>query len=139
MNVPVVEPVLGPGRAAPGLGPGWRRVAGAVAQAIPVGEVERIWLFPPVRREEREWGTAILARRVGDDRVRVYTASYVLVVRGRERGQGQVTVDEVGETPDGVLVDILRGVQDRTGEAEPPAEIAATLWWEDHDDTSSPG
>lgn len=126
-------------RGAPGLGLGWRRVADAVAQAIPVAEIERIWLFPPVRRDEREWGTAVVARRVRGDRVRVYTASYLLVVRGRERGQAQVSVEDVGETPDDVVAVVIRGVQERAREDEPPVEIAPALWWEEHDGAPAAG
>jgi hypothetical protein len=138
VNLPPGEPVDA-GRGAPGLGLGWRRVADALAQAIPVAEVERIWLFPPVRRDEREWGTAVVARRVRGDRVRVYTASYLLVVRGRERGQAQVTVDDVGETPDDVVATVIRGVQERAREDEPPVEIAPALWWEEHDGAPAAG
>lgn len=139
MNLPAGEPVAAGRRGAPGLGLGWRCVADAVAQAVPVSEVERIWLFPPVRREDREWGTAVVARRVRDDRVRIYTASYRLVVRGRERGQAQVSVDDVGETPDEVLAEVIRGVQARAREEDPPVEIATALWWEGHDGTPAPG
>jgi hypothetical protein len=114
-------------------------VADAVAQAVPVAEVERIWLFPPVRRDDREWGTAVVARRVRDDRVRIYTASYRMVVRGRERGQTQISVDDVGETPDDVLADVIRGVQERASEDEPPVEIATVVWWEGHDGAPAAG
>lgn len=118
---------------------GWRRVAAALAAQVPVTEIERIWLFPPVRQEAREWGTAVVARRVGAGRLRVYTGSYGLVVRGRERGQGQVTVDEVGETPDAVLPDVIRGVQERAGEAEYPEEVAPATWFPAHDEPSPAG
>lgn len=120
-----------------GLGLGWGRVAQAVAGAMPVENIERIWLFPPVRRDEREWGTAVVSRRVSDGRVRVYTGSYLLVVRGSERGQGQVAVEEVGESPDDVVLEVLDGVQRRAGEVEPPVEIAPTLWYESHDEPTA--
>lgn len=139
MNDSVVEPGAPGRRGAPGLGLGWGRVADAVAQAVPVAEVERIWVFPPVRRDEREWGTAVVARRIRDDRVRIYTASYRMVVRGRERGQTQISVEDVGETPDAVLADVIRGVQERAREDEPPVEIATAIWWEGHDGTPAPG
>lgn len=120
-------------------GYGWRRVATALAERVPAGEIERIWLFPPVRQEAREWGTAVIARRVGPDRLRVYTGSYGLIVRGRERGQGQVTVEDVGETPDAVLPDVLRGVQERAGEAEYPDEIAPAAWFASDDQPAATG
>lgn len=100
---------------------------------MPVAEIERAWLFPPMRGEDREWGTAVIARRVSAGRLRVYTGSYHLVVRGRERGQGQVGVEDVGETPDDVLLEVIRGVQQRAGEAEPPLEIVPATWFDDRD------
>ena len=125
---------------APGLGLGWTRVATAVGGAMPAPEIARIWLFAPVRREEREWGTAVVARRAVGERVRVYTASYTLIIRGSERGQGQVSVLEVGESPAAVVDEVVRGVQQRAGEAEPPVEIAASLWFgEEHDQPAAQG
>jgi len=115
-------------------GPGWRRVAHAVAERMAVREIERIWLFPPVRREDREWGTAVVARRVSPGRLRVYTGSYGLLVRGRERGQGPVVVEDVGETPDEILPDVIRGVQERAGEDDFPDEIAPRDWYRNDDD-----
>jgi hypothetical protein len=100
-----------------------------VAEAFPPTEVERIWLFPPVRQEDREWGTAVIGRRGERDRLRVYTARYMVMVRGRERGQGRVAVEEIGESPAPVVDDVVRGVQERAGEADPPVEIATTMWF----------
>jgi hypothetical protein len=125
---------------APGLGLGWTRVATAVAGAMPTADIDRIWLFAPVRREDHEWGTAVVERRGGGDRVRLYTASYTLVIRGRERGQGRVAVLEVGEGPASVVNDVVRGVQERAGEAEPPVEIATSLWFgEEHEQSPAQG
>ncbi len=124
---------------APGLGLGWTRVAAQLAQMVPREEIERIWLFPPVRREDREWGTAVVARSMEGGRLRVYTAQYLLVVRGRERGQGKVTVSEVGETSEEVLAEVISGVQERTGEAVPPVEIASELWFQEDDESSASG
>ncbi len=118
--------------AAPGVGPGWTRVAQSIAGMLPAEAIDRVWLFAPIRREEREWGTAVLACRTDDDRHRVFTASYVLVVRGRERGQGRVTVEEVGESPPTVVHDVIVGVQERTGEAHPPVEVPAARWFRDN-------
>ncbi len=125
--------------ATPGLGLGWTRLAAAVAEQIPPAEIARIWLFLPVRRNEREWGTAVIARRTGDARYRVYTGRYMLVARGRERGQGRLLVEDVGESPEEVVADVIRGVQDRAGEAEPPVEIEPALWYPDHDEPAAEG
>ena len=70
---------------------------------VPAAGVACIWLVAPVRRGEREWGGAVVARRAAGGRVRVYTAGYALVIRGRERGQGRVRVLEVGESRAGVV------------------------------------
>ena len=104
-------------------------MATAVAEAVPPAEIDRIWLFAPVRQEDREWGTAVIGRRAAGDRLRVYTARYMLVIRGRERGQGRVGVEEIGESPGGVIDDVIRGVQERAGETEPPVEVATALWY----------
>lgn len=115
----------------PGLELGWLRTAQSLAEVVRSEEIDGIWLFPPVRREEREWGTAVVSRLSGEGRRRIYTASYMLVVRGRERGQGKVVVEEVGESPIAVVHEVLRGVQERAGEAEPPVEIPPKLWYQE--------
>ena len=123
-----IEPRVmeGPG---PGLGPGWTRVAEALTARVQPGDIEGIWLFSPVRREEREWGVAVISCRTDDMRRRIFTASYMLIVRGREKGHGKVSVEEVGESPATVLEDVIQGVRDRAGEVEPPVEIAPGLWF----------
>lgn len=130
------EAGAGVGRA-PGLGLGWGLVARRVAELVPPEEIDGIWLFAPVRREEREWGTAVVSRRSEAGRRRIYTASYLLVVRGRERGQSRVVVEEVGESPAGVVHDVIAGVQQRAGESEPPVEVAPELWYGDEGDEST--
>lgn len=116
---------------AAGMGLGWTRVAEAVAQAMPATDVRRVWVFPPVRHEEREWGTAVIARAAGEGRVHVFTASYLLVVRGRERGQGRVTIEDVGESPEDVAYEVVEGVQARAEEAGPAVEIDPAQWFDD--------
>lgn len=118
--------------AAPGVGPGWTRVAQSIADMVSADAIDRVWLFAPIRREEREWGTAVVACRTDDDRRRLLTASYLLVVRGRERGQGRVTVEEVGESPPAVVHEVIAGVQERTGEVHPPIEVPADRWFHEN-------
>jgi hypothetical protein len=118
----------------PGLGLGWSRVAQAVGERVERGEIDRIWLFAPVRREEREWGTAVVACRSDSERLRIYTASYLIVIRGRERGRGKVSVEEVGDSPAPVVHEVIAGVLERSGEVEPPVEIAPELWFPELDE-----
>jgi hypothetical protein len=65
---------------------------------LPPAEVDGLWAFPNIRRDGREWGTAVLTRVDGasGERRRVYTARYMLVLKGKERGQFEAEVDEVG-------------------------------------------
>jgi hypothetical protein len=110
-------------------GTGWQRVAQSLAESVSPADVEEIWLFSPVRGEGREWGTAVIACRADDDRRRIFTAKYVMVVRGRDRGQGRVPVEEVGQSPETVLHEVIAGVQDRAGESEPPIQVAPEEWY----------
>jgi hypothetical protein len=115
----------------PGMGTGWLRVAEALRDRVQPDDIDGIWLFPPVRREEREWGVAVISCTIDDVRSRIFTASYMMILRGREKGHGKVAVEEVGESPATILEDVIKGVQDRAGEAEPPTEISASAWFGD--------
>ena len=115
---------------APGQGPGWAKVAAAVEAEMPTAEIEAIYLFRPVKREGREWGTAVVTRKGGDARLRVYTAKYMLIVRGKERGQAKVELTEVGLSPADVLAQVMQATADRSGETEPPVEVPPGAWYE---------
>jgi len=117
---------------APGRGPGWAKLAEAVAKQVPPAEIETIYLFTPLKREGREWGTAVVARRSaeGGGRLRVYTARYMLVVRGKERGQSRVEVMETGLSPAEVIAQVMQATADRTGDPEPPVAVGAAVWYE---------
>jgi hypothetical protein len=121
-----------PSPVAPGRGPGWAKLAEAVRAQIPPAEIESIYLFRPIKREGREWGTAVVTRKspLGDGRLRVYTAKYMLIVRGKERGQTKLEVVEVGLTPAEVLAQVMQGTADRTGDSEPPVELGPGVWYE---------
>ncbi len=112
-----------------GQGPGWSRLAAAVADQVPSAEVRTVYLFRPFRREGREWGTAVVTRDDPDGRLRVYTARYMLVVRGKERGQTRVEVAEVGLSPAEVITQVMQATADRTGDAEPPLEADRGIWY----------
>ena len=118
----------------PGLGAGWMKVADAFEHHVTPADVARIWIFPPMRRDGREWGTAVVATADGVDRFTVFTAKYMLLTRGRHRGQSKVEVKEVGAGPVDVVQDVVRGVQGRTGDGEPPIAIAPKLWFSRDDD-----
>jgi hypothetical protein len=104
---------------------------------VPPAEIETIYLFRPLKRDGREWGTAVIARRAaeggesgGDSRLRVYTARYMLVVRGKERGQCRVEVEETGLSPAEIIAQVIQATADRTGDPEPPLAVGPAVWYE---------
>lgn len=116
----------------PGRGPGWAKLAEAVAQRVPPSEIETIYLFRPWKREGREWGTAVIARRApeGGGRLRVYTARYMLIVRGKERGQIRIEVEETALSPADVIARVTQVAAERTGDPEPPVAVGPAVWYE---------
>lgn len=112
------------------VGPGWRRVADAVAAQVPPESIEAIYLFQPLRRGGREWGTAVVTSVAPDTRRRVFQARYWLQLRGKERGRARVEVREVGLGPERAVQEVLAGVQLRAGEAEPPVQVDPRWWYE---------
>jgi hypothetical protein len=113
---------------APGAGPGWTRLAQEVAQRLPVGEIDAVWAFPNLRRDGREWGTAVVSRIEGDRR-RIYTARYQLVLKGKERGRFEAAVEEVGSGSIDTLAELLREVHKRTDDEYPPVPVALADWF----------
>jgi hypothetical protein len=102
-----------------------------VEAEMPPAEIDTIHLFRPIKREGREWGTAVVTRKTDEGRLRVYTAKYMLIVRGKDRGQAKVELKEVGLSPAEVLAQVLQATADRTGDAEPPVEVAPGTWFAD--------
>jgi hypothetical protein len=60
----------------------------------------------------------------------VYTAKYMLIVRGKERGTSKVVVEEVALSPAEVVAQVMQGAADRSGEAEPPVAVGPAVWYE---------
>jgi hypothetical protein len=107
---------------------GWTRLAQAVAEIVPPDQVDGVWIFAPLRREGREWGTAVLSR-VDGERRRIYTARYALAIKGKERGKFEATVQEVGSGPVEALTRLLQEAQKRIDDEQPPLPVAPTTWF----------
>ena len=107
---------------------GWQRLARAVSEALPAVEIDGVWVFAPLRREDREWGTAVLSR-VDGDRRRIYTARYVLTVKGKQRGKFESTIDEVGSGPMEALARVLQEAQRRIDDEHPPSSVTPESWF----------
>lgn len=111
----------------PGIGPAWTRLAEHVAAQLPVAELDGIWAFLPIRREGKEYGAAILSRIDGDRR-RIYTARYEHRIKGKERGEFEVHLEEVGSGPIDALAELLDAVPRRADE-ESPVAVPAAAWF----------
>jgi hypothetical protein len=109
-------------------GAGWTRLAAAVAEQIPPVEVDGVWVFTTLRHEGREWGTAVLSR-VDGDRRRIYTARYMLVLKGKERGKFEASVQEVGSGPAEALAQLLLDAQRRIDDDQPPLSVPPESWF----------
>jgi hypothetical protein len=114
------------GTAWPGLG--WERLAQAVAEVLSPAEVDGVWAFSPLRRETKEWGTAVLSR-VDGDRRRIYTARYVLAIKGKERGKFEASVQEVGSGPLDALNRLVQEAQRRIDDDHPPISVPPESWF----------
>lgn len=115
-----------PGRS--GSEAGWTRLAQAVAEIVPPDQVDAVWTFAPLRREGREWGTAVLSR-VDGERRRIYTARYALAIKGKERGKFEATVQEVGSGPVEALTRLLQEAQKRIDDEQPPLPVSPATWF----------
>lgn len=107
---------------------GWARLAGVVAAVLPPAEVDGVWTFSPLRHEDKEWGTAVLSRLDGDRR-RIYTARYMLAIRGKERGRFEASVQEVGSGPVTALARLLQDAHKRVDDEQPPTPVAPESWF----------
>ena len=109
-------------------GSGWDRLAQAVAEVFPPTEVDAVWVFSPVHRENREWGTAVLSR-VDGERRRIYTARYVLAVKGKERGKFEASVQEVGSGTTEALARLVQEAHRRIDDEHPPTPVPPESWF----------
>jgi hypothetical protein len=60
----------------------------------------------------------------------VYTARYMLIVRGKERGRAKVELAEVGMSPAEVIERVMADAAERTGDTEPPVAVGPAVWYE---------
>jgi hypothetical protein len=121
-------------------GSGWGRLAEHVAGAIPVTEIDGVWQFRTIRRDGCEFGTALLARLDGQaqERRRIFTARFMHVLKGKERGKFEASLEEVGSGPVETLGDLLAGVRKRL-EDEDPRSIPVAEWFPEADAAARDG
>lgn len=112
----------------PGEGERWARLAAWLCDRVVTEEVDGVWVFRVVRREQKEYGTAILSLVTGDRR-RILTASYTATIKGRERGGFAAELVEVGSGPLEALHELLALVPVRADDEDPPAEVELHTWF----------
>ncbi len=119
----------------PGEGERWERLAEWLRGQIVVEEVDGIWVFRVVRREQREYGTAVLSL-VSGDRRRILTATYVATIKGKERGGFETALREVGSGPLEALHELLALVPIRADDEDPPASVEPRAWFPPREETA---
>jgi hypothetical protein len=120
VNDPRLAPTLG--------GSGWERLARALAETLPPSEIDALWVFTPLRRATREWGTAVVSRIDGERR-RIYTARYVLAIKGKERGKFEASVQEVGAGPIEAFDRLVQEAHRRIDDEHPPVSVPPEAWF----------
>jgi hypothetical protein len=125
------------------------RFLAAVAEQVPLDKVVELYLFQPMRQGGVESGVAVIAAEqespepgaVGESvasegereqgepaeppepRYTVFTARYRHVLKGPERGRWEVTVVAEADAPLPAVGAVVRGVQRRAGDVEPPEHM----------------
>jgi hypothetical protein len=111
----------------PGAGPHWERLAQWVAERLPVEAIDGVWVFRVLRRDQREFGTAVLSTVDGERRI-IHTARYVAVIKGKQRGGFEAQLEEVGSGPLDTLHELLALVPVRADDEDQPTPVDVSLW-----------
>jgi hypothetical protein len=96
-----------------------------LADRIPPERMDRLWLFPPIRKGRRESGLLAAGCLTESDRRLLVTLAY----RAEETGKGiafHASFQEEGEAPEDRLPRVIEGVIQRSGE-QPGEPRAVTL------------
>jgi len=109
-------------------GEGLARLLDLVAERMPREEVEAVWAFPGVRREGREYGVAVIERRLEGERRLVYRGRYIVQMKGQERGKVAVELEETAEALPETLQRVLEGVRQRADEAGDAEPVDIRAW-----------
>jgi hypothetical protein len=105
----------------------------AILGRIPVERIVEVHLFPAIRQGQMETGVAVIAAEPEAEtpyaeheaRLVVYCASYRLTRKGLERGKWEVDVMLEADAPLATVDVVVRGVQERAGEAVEPQRFSA--------------
>ena len=103
----------------------------AIVERVPVERIVEIHLFPAIRQGQLETGVAVVAAEpppglelaLESPRLEVHTAWYRLTRKGPERGKWEIEVKTQADAPLEAVETVVRGVQDRAGEAIEPTRL----------------
>lgn len=112
----------------PGEGPYWEQLAEWLRDQLPPHEVDGVWVFRLLRRDLKEYGTAVVSRVEGDRR-RIYTARYIATIKGKKRGAFETAIEEVGSGPLEALHELLALVPVRADDEDPPVAVDLARWF----------
>jgi hypothetical protein len=102
----------------------------AILERIPVERIAEIHLFPAIRQGQMETGVAVVAAEPEPDspvagRHVVFSAAYRWTRKGPDRGKWEVDVTPEADAPLPTVDVVVRGVQERAGEAIEPQRLTA--------------
>ena len=131
------------------------RLFAEIAARLDPDRIIEVHLFAPRRQGGLESGVAVVAatrppaegspepaqgsdsssvgapdETVEESRRAVYTASYRLTLKGPDRGKWEMELRDEADAPLETIVTVVRGVQERSGEAEDPDRIDAARFRE---------
>ena len=103
----------------------------AIIERVPVERIVEIHLFPAIRQGQMETGVAVVAAdpppseelQLLAPRLEVHTAWYRLNRKGPERGKWEIEVKTQADAPLETVETVVRGVQERAGEAIEPTRL----------------
>ena len=103
----------------------------AILDRVPAERIVEIHLFPAIRQGPLETGVAVVAAEpapalelaLHSPRIEVHTAWYRLTRKGVERGTWEIEVKTQADAPLETVEAVVRGVQERAGEALDPTRL----------------
>lgn len=100
-----------------------------IVERLPAARIVEAHFFPAIRQGPIETGVAVIAAAIpaadapeagaqsGGERTEVFTASYRWTRKGPDRGKWEVEVTPEAHAPLATVEAVVRGVQERAGEA----------------------
>jgi hypothetical protein len=90
---------------------------GTMRERLGAAALDRLWVFPPMRRGRRERGLiAVSAFQDGEERRSLVTVTYVAEHSGKEGVRVETSFTREGEAPADRFPTVMRGVVMRGGE-----------------------